>query len=162
MYQVFLSHRTDELALLQGLVDALTRVGIGVYIAERSPMPGAYLYDQKIIPAIINADCTLVLLTSNSATSPDVNQEIGIARSHNKPIIALVETGVPLKVLLSGREVVYFDRQNPGPALLSAFEHFRNQAVLKERAQAEDDKNTAILIGGIALFVILAAAANKK
>jgi hypothetical protein len=160
MYQVFVSHRTEELPLLQGLVDALTRVGIGVYIAERSPWPGAYLYDQKIIPAIANSDCTLVLLTSNSATSPDVNQEIGIARSHNKPIVALVENGVQIKGLLAGREVVFFDRLNPLPALESTFDHFRNQAVMKQQAQDESQRNTALIVGGLALVIILAAAAG--
>jgi len=103
MYQVFVSHKTDELPLLEGLVNALNQVGISVYIAERSPWPGNYLYDQKIIPAIATSDCMLVLLTSNSAYSPDVNQEIGIARSHTKPIVALVEKGVQIKGLLGGR-----------------------------------------------------------
>src|SRR3989339_768449 len=97
MYQVFVSHKTDELPVLEGLVNALNQVGIGVYIAERSPWPGNYLYDQKIIPAIATSDCMLVLLTSNSASSPDVNQEIGIAKSHNKPIVALVENDVQIK-----------------------------------------------------------------
>jgi len=158
MYQVFVSHRTDELPLLEGLVNALNQVGISVYIAERSPWPGNYLYDQKIIPAIATSDCMLVLLTSNSASSPDVNQEIGIARSHNKPIVALVEEGVQIKGLLVGREVVYFDRYSPLPALQTAFEHFQSQAALKEKT--ESDRNAALLIGGLALFIL--AVASKK
>jgi len=159
MYQVFLSHRTEELSLLESLVRALKEVGIGVYIAERSPWPGTYLYDQKIIPAIANSDCMLVLLTSNSASSADVNQEIGIARGHNKPIVALVENGVEIKGLLAGRELVFFDRYNPLPALQTAFEHFQSRAVMKE--QAANDRNAALLIGGLALFILLAAGADK-
>lgn len=159
MYQVFVSHKTDELPLLEGLVNALNQVGISVYIAERSPWPGNYLYDQKIIPAIATSDCMLVLWTSNSASSPDVNQEIGIARSHNKPIVALVEEGVQIKGLLVGREVVYFDRYSPLPALQTAFEHFQSQAALKEKM--ESDRNAALLIGGLALLFILAAASKK-
>lgn len=158
MYQVFVSHKTDELLLLEGLVNALNQVGISVYIAERSPWPGNYLYDQKIIPAIATSDCMLVLLTSNSASSPDVNQEIGIARSHNKPIVALVEEGVQIKGLLVGREVVYFDRYSLLPALQTAFEHFQSQAALKEKT--ESDRNAALLIGGLALFIL--AVASKK
>jgi hypothetical protein len=152
MYQVFVSHKTDELPLLQDLVGALNQVGIGVYIAERSPWPGIYLYDQKIIPAIANSDCMLVLLTSNSATSPDVNQEIGIARSHNKPIVALVENGVQVKGLLVGREAVPFDRHDPLPALQAAFAHFQSQAAMKDKA--ESDRNAALLIGGLALLIL--------
>jgi len=159
MYQVFISHRTNELSLLQGLVDALKNVGISVYIAERSPWPGAYLYDQKIIPAIANSDCVLVLLTSNSATSPDVNQEIGIARSHSRPIVALVETGVPLKGILAGREVVYFDRNDPLPALQAVYEHFQSQAALKEKT--ENDRNAALFFGSL-VFFLLALAAKKE
>ncbi len=160
MYQVFVSHKTDELPVLQELVSALNQVGIGVYIAERSPWPGIYLYDQKIIPAIANSDCMLVLLTSNSASSPDVNQEIGIARSHNKPIVALVENGVQVKGLLAGREVVFFDRYNPLSALQTAFEHFQNQAAMKEKA--ESARNAALLIGGLALFILAAGAKNTN
>jgi len=158
MYQVFVSHKTDELPLLEGLVNALNQVGISVYIAERSPWPGNYLYDQKIIPAIATSDCMLVLLTSNSAYSPDVNQEIGIARSHTKPIVALVEKGVQIKGLLGGREVIHFDRYRPLPALQIAFEHFQSQAVLKEKTESD---RAALLIGGLALF-ILATASRKS
>ncbi len=158
MYQVFVSHKTDELPILQDLVNTLSQVEIGVYIAERSPWPGIYLYDEKIIPAILNSDCMLVLLTSDSASSPDVNQEIGIARSHNKPIVALVENGLQVKGLLVGREVVFFDRYNPVPALQTAFEHFQSQAAIKEKSKS--DRNAALLIGGIALFIL--AASSKK
>lgn len=154
MYQVFVSHKTDELLLLEGLVNALNQVGISVYIAERSPWPGNYLYDQKVIPAIATSDCMLVLLTSNSASSPDVNQEIGIARSHSKPIVALVENGVQVKGILVGRELVYFDRHNPLPALQTAFEHFQRRAALKEKS--ESDRNAALLIAGLALFILAA------
>jgi len=158
MYQVFVSHKTDELPLLEGLVNALNQVGISVYIAERSPWPGNYLYDQKIIPAIATSDCMLVLLTSNSASSPDVNQEIGIARSHNKPIVDLVEERVQIKGVLVGRDVVYFDRYRPLPALQTVFEHFQSQAALKEKT--ERDRNAALLIGGLAFFILIAA--SKK
>lgn len=160
MYQLFVSHKTDELSLLQGLVDELNEVGISVYIAERSPWPGLYLYDEKIIPAIAKSDCMLVLLTSVSASSPDVNQEIGIARSHNKPIVALVENGVQVKGLLAGREVVLFDRYNPLPALQTVFEHFQSQAVMKEKA--ESNRNTALIIGGLALLILAAGAKGKN
>jgi hypothetical protein len=43
-------------------------------------------------------------------------------------------------------------------ALQTAFEHFQSQAALKEKA--ESDRNTAFLIGGLALFIL--AAASKK
>ena len=157
MYQVFVSHKTDELYILQSLVDALAQVGIGVYIAERTPWPGAYLYDDKIIPAITKSDCVLVLLTSTSATSPDINQEIGIAQNNNKPIVALVENGVQLKGLLVGREVSYFDRHDPVPAFQSAYDHFYSQALEKENA--ESNRNAFLLFGGLALFL---AAVLKK
>jgi hypothetical protein len=65
-------------------------------------------------------------LTSKSATSPDLNQEIGIANIQNKPIGALVGKGVPLKGILAGREVVFFDRNNPPPALQAAYKHFQS------------------------------------
>ncbi len=160
MYQVFVSHKTDELPILQGLVGALNQVGISVYIAERSPWPGIYLYDQKIIPAIANSDCMLVLLTSSSVSSPDVNQEIGIARSYNKPIVALVENGVQIKGLLVGREVLFFDRYNQLPTIQAAFDHFRNQAAMKEKA--ESDRNTLLLVGSLALLVLAAGAKNTN
>ena len=159
MYQVFVSHKTDELSFLEGLVAALNQVGIGVYIAERSPWPGNYLYEQKIIPAISTSDCMLVLLTSSSALSPDVNQEIGIAISHNKPIVALVEKGVQIKGVLVGREVLYFDRYNPRPALQTALDHFQSQASFKEKS--ESDRNAALLIGGLVLLVILASSSKS-
>lgn len=162
MYQVFVSHKTEELYLLEGLFRALNQVGIGVYIAERAPWPGVYLYDQKIIPAIASSDSVLVLVTSASAASPDVNQEIGIARSHSKPIVALVERGIQVKGVLVGREVVVFDRQNPLPALQAAFDHVRSQAASKEKAEAEGRRNAALAIGFLALLFILGGSGGTQ
>jgi hypothetical protein len=159
MYKVFVSHKTEELSILEELVNSLNRVGFDVYIAERLPWPGDYLYDQKIIPAIANSDCMLVLLTLNSASSPDVNQEIGIARSHNKPIVALVENGVQIKGLLVGREVFYFDRYDTLPTLQNAFEHLQNRAAIKEKAKS--DQNTALLMGAV-LFTILVLSSKSS
>jgi len=99
-------------------------------------------------------------LTSKSATSPDVNQEIGIANTQNKPIVALVEKGVPLKGILAGREVVFFDRNNPLPALQAAYEHFQSQAMLKEKA--ESNRNAVLIFGSIAFFILALAAKNKN
>jgi hypothetical protein len=97
-------------------------------------------------------------LTSKSATSPDVNQEIGIANTQNKPIVALVGKGVPLKGILAVREVVFFDRNNPPPALQTAYEHFQSQATLKEKA--ESDRNAVLIFGSIAFFIL--APSGKK
>jgi hypothetical protein len=133
-------------------------VGIKVYTAERAPWPGTYLYDQKFIPAIASSDCVLVLLTSSAAISQDVNQEIAFGHIQKKPIVALVENGVQIKGLLVGREVVYFDRNIPLPALQVAYDYIQNQASMKEKAESE--LNAALLIGGIALF-LLAFGENK-
>ena len=97
-------------------------------------------------------------MTSKSATSPDVNQEIGIANIQNKPIVALVGKGVPLKGILAGREVVFFDRNNPPPALQAAYKHFQSQAVLREKV--ESDRNAILIFGSIAFFIL--APSGKK
>ena len=56
-----------------------------------------------------------------------------IKRSHNKPIVALVENGVQVKELLVEREVIFFDRYDELPALQTAFEHFRSQVEIERK-----------------------------
>lgn len=162
MYQVFISHKTQELPRLEALVDALRQVGIGVYIAERDPWPGLYLYDQKIVPAIRNSDCVLVLLTNDGAASPDVNQEIGMAHTLRKPIIALVEVGVRTAGVLSGREVIYFDRAQPMPALSTVYNHVTQLAASKQQAEQKSKEQTALIIGGLALLFLLGGGGGGK
>ncbi len=76
-------------------------------MAEADPRYGESL-PEKIEGAIDSSDAFLVILTRQAGESPSVNQEIGYAKRGRKRIIALVEEGTRVGVLLQGSSTFSF------------------------------------------------------
>lgn len=101
---------------------------------------------------IKQSDAVIALVT---ATAPkelvnSVNLERQAAAQAHKPIIALIEQGVPLQSAVSGN-VVYFDRLNP-----TAHEFSLMNALQQIRSQQQWKKDSTALgwIAGIALGLV--------
>jgi hypothetical protein len=97
------------------------------------PVTGEGLGGEQLNPAvqqrIDKSDALLGLLTRREATLAGgftthqwVLDEIGYARAHHKPAIALVEEGVDLGGMYQPHEYILFDRATLVPALLRASE----------------------------------------
>lgn len=116
------------------------------------------LIADKIKQAIKQSDAFVVLLTDNSQYSPYVQQEIGFAEAHQKPIIPLVQPGIKEKCLamLMGREYIPLNFDNPVESLKSLHTSLKK---LKKIKESEDfQKALAILI----LIIILYLASKEK
>jgi hypothetical protein len=116
--EVFLSHSCDDLqhvALVKRQIEAL---GVDVYLAEHDVRPGTSIA-AKVQEAIKRCHAVVVLITGKSIDSVFVQQEVGIARGFEKPIVPIVEKGVDTSRLGILREVEYLelDLANPEEAL---------------------------------------------
>ena len=112
--EVFLSHSCDDLqhvALVKRQIEAL---GVDVYLAEHDLRPGTSIA-AKVQEAIKRCHAVVVLITGNSIDSAFVQQEVGIARAFDKPIVPIVEKGVDVSRLGILREVEYLELDLTSP-----------------------------------------------
>jgi len=168
-YKAFISHSTKDRNLVLSISNNLKATGISVYLAEEDPQPGMNL-PQKIVNNIKSADCMIVVLTDPGIRSQFVNQEIGVAKAVNRPIIPMVEKKVKGKIkgLLAGRELIIFDKANPKQAIkkVSSYASGLKLKVQSDeegkRKKQEDVLTIIVAIIFIAFFAIVMFYALRK
>lgn len=113
MVTIFCSHSSNDISMVASLKEMIEAMGHSMYLFEDDQRPGEYVA-HKLQEEMRNADAMIVFLTRNSEGSVYVQQEIGYASGVNKPVIPLVELGVPHSALgmLEGREYIRFDRSD--------------------------------------------------
>lgn len=152
-YTVFLSHSGKDRAWVEWIAAHAQSVGVEVYLYEHDVRPG-FPIAAKVQESITAADALVVLLTENSRASAYVQQEIGFAEARSKPILALVQPGIPRDALamLEGREYVEFDFHEPETGLQRLLQHLQKRKALKDQQRA-----AMFVVGGLVLAAILAA-----
>jgi len=151
----FLSHSMQDVPEVDKIREAVTALGVDVYLAENDPQPGAGLA-KKVTDAIRASDAVVVLLTENAAASPWVQQEIGAARAVGKLIVPIVQKGVPTGVgVLGGLEWISVDFGSPAEAMAtvsSALEPLVRKHV--EKLQLQQD--FLLALGALAVILLIA------
>jgi len=92
--RVFLSHATEDEALLQAPLDALRELGVEVFSCGDSIPPGARWWD-TLMAALRACDRVLLVLTPASRRSTWCAFEVGTALALNKPVQLLSVDGEP-------------------------------------------------------------------
>jgi hypothetical protein len=160
--EVFLSHATadrDHVALVQRQIEAL---GITVYLAEHDPKPGTSIAS-KVEAALERCHAVVVLITTNSVNSAYVQQEVGLARAHDKPILPIVDKSVDPQTLgmLSEVERLELDVHRPAEAMARISESLQPLVVAQVQttnvsvtiAPERPDLGTLVLVAGLSLLV---------
>jgi hypothetical protein len=112
--KVYISHSPADEDLALQLAAALWRVGLESYAALYNLSPAISLAE-RISFGLRNSECLVALLTAEGSSSPQVCQEIGLARGLDLLVIPLLEEGARLPFLiehlrpLSFREERYAD-----------------------------------------------------
>lgn len=128
--------------------------GVELYLAEHDPKPGTAL-SQKVQRGIEASDAVLVFVTDASQASAYVHQEIGWALRARKPIIPLVQTGIPAEKLgmLGDIEHIAFDFTNPTEGRDALLVHLATATATAAAKEANDNLNTAlVLIGALVIL----------
>ena len=157
-YKVFISHSTRDRKLVIALANTLSKFGIKVFVAEWYLTPGQKL-DRKVFANLDNADCVVVLLTRNGIRSNWVQQEIGYALKISKPLIPLVEKGMPPGDLgaLQDRDYIEYDPSQPQQALIKTSTYVKLLKLKKEKRE-----KTLLVAGGILAFLLLLSEGGEK
>jgi nucleoside 2-deoxyribosyltransferase len=150
-YRVFISHSAADRAALAAVWQGALAAGVHPYIYEHDERPGTMVAD-KLQAEIRGSDAVILLLTKQSVVSPYVQQEIGYALAHRKPVLPLVELGVAEDKLamLKGVEWMAFDPTDPSSAL---------QTIAGElgrlRSQKQNQEDLLVVVGLVAAMVLL-------
>jgi len=115
--RIYISYTENDELLAQELAQALWAVNL----ESSSSMYSKVLYismAQRIRFGISHSDCMIIILTRESALSPRVNQEIGLAASEcDKLVIVLAEKGVELPILVQDIKPILFSQDTYTDAL---------------------------------------------
>jgi hypothetical protein len=147
VYKLFVSHSSLDTTLVE-LVRSLKLPGIELYFAEDDPRYGDPL-PAKIEHEIDTSDALVVFLTKHGAESASVNQEVGYARKAHKRIIAVVEDGTKVGVLIQGVEIIRFSKDRIEDAI-KLFVHY---------VMPKAKEKNGIRLLGIGLLVVIAVVA---
>lgn len=151
-FKVFISHSLSDLTLVSQFKYCLEHNKVGVYLAELDPQPGQDLSD-KVKEAIQQSDYLLALLTADGLRSQWVSYEIAHAEAKGKPVMPIVEEGMPVPGFLAGKEYIPLDRRFPERTLIKATDF-----LIKKKAEKESRDN---LIAGLLIFLGLWALSKK-
>lgn len=159
-YSVFVSHSFKDSELVESLRSALSSAGVNPYLAEADAEYGENL-PEKIANAIDSSDAMIVILTKQASVSPSVNQEIGYAKKAQKLIVAMIEEGAALGVMLQGTEVARFTVDKVGEAVEKVTTY------VQKLAKKSHQKGKVRIIAGaavvvLAIVVLFVVAARKK
>ena len=144
---VFLSYAVGELdapiaARLRAVAAAYE---ISIVLPDRSYVPNNGL-SQDTNAKIMQSDAVLALITRTAQLEllNVVNLELRLASQFYKPIMALIEQGVPFQGIPEN-QIVYFDRFNP-----TAHEESLIRALNQLQAERQQWKNNLTALGWIA------------
>lgn len=108
--KVHISHSPEDENLAMQLSRALFRVGLESTVALYN-MSAAISLAERSSFCIRNSDCLMALLTKEGSSSPQVCQEIGLARGLDLLIIPLLESGVKLPFMIEHLRPFVFERE---------------------------------------------------
>lgn len=96
---------------------------------------------------IANSDVVIAIVSRDSRNISNVERELGVALSYGKPVLALVEQGLHVRINVPGVQYVTFDRRYLSPALAHI------SAILEGR-KSQDNAGKWLVAGGLALIAL--------
>ena len=114
--KVYVSHSPADEDLALQLAAALWRVGLESYAALYNLSPAISLAERATF-GLRNSECLVALLTAEGSSSPEVCQEIGLARGLDLLIIPLLEEGARLPFLIGHLRPLVFREERYADAV---------------------------------------------
>lgn len=163
-YQVFISHSSGDADWVSQIASLATQLGVRPYLFHEDQQPGRAVAG-KLQAAIEQSDAFIAVITVAGGASTYVNQEIGFALGKGKPLIPIVERGVPSDQLAFLRDIEYvpvdFSDQTTALTEIAGAIHREVRAHVTAAAKREAvDKallGLALLLIGLAVLAALSA-----
>ncbi len=145
-YNIFISYSSKDKELANKISDTMTNEDVVVFVADNSINFGESI-PKNIEKAIKKCDLFVVLWSKNSKRSEWVQQEIGIVKGKQKPILPVVlNKGLELPAFIKELKflAVY---KNP----FEAYQLLQNYIFLE--AQSKEQKNASLVL--LLLFMLI-------
>ena len=114
--KVYISHSPADEDMALQLARALWRVGLESYVALYNLSPVISLAERTSF-GLRNSECLVALLTVEGSASPEVCQEVGLARGLDLLIIPLQEEGAALPFLIEHLRPLVFREEKYADAV---------------------------------------------
>lgn len=114
--KVYISHSSSDEYLALQLSRALWRVGLESYVALYNLSPAISLAERASF-GLRNCQCLVALLTERGSTSPEVCQEIGLARGLELLTIPMLEEKARLPFLIEHLRPIIFQEDGFADAI---------------------------------------------
>jgi hypothetical protein len=114
--RIYISHSRKDDALALALSRSLWRVGLESYVALYS-LSAAISRSERCAFGLRNSECMIPLLTRDGCRSPDVCQEIGLARGLDLLILPLLEEGAKMPYLIEHLQPLIFREESFADAI---------------------------------------------
>jgi hypothetical protein len=140
-FKVFISASILDFAIVEELRKTLGKYGIESVTSK--DIPRVKSITQFLSQQIGDCDCFLAIIGIGGTQLNNVNYEISLAISQNKPIIPIAEEGALIPQIIANRQYIVMDRKQP----LLSYEHAATY--LHELKIKKEQKNA---IGGLVLL----------
>lgn len=107
--RIFLSYSTRDAILARLIVHIFEENQVKCFLAERDISTGSQ-FDSEISKQIRQSNLLVVLWSSNSAQSPWVNQEVGMAFAHNIPVWPIAIENINIQGAIFRNQGFYLTR----------------------------------------------------
>lgn len=152
---LFLSHATRDVTLVDDVRARMQAIGVSVYTAEHDVRAGENVHS-KIRTNIEACDVMAVLLTKSGYNSIYVHEEIGYAVGAGKIVIPLatkraVHSGLGM---LEGIEYITIDEDDPSHGLRHLGARVEQLAQLQRQRQRDELVNVALLLATVGIVIL--------
>ena len=151
-FNIFISHSTKESSFGSAIANYLKRIpDVIPFLSEENVIEGSL--SESLISKIKTCDVFIVLYSVNSHNSQYVQNEVGVARGSNKPILILAMDNTKPTAMLSG--FAYYPLYDPSAedSLPKVYEY------IKEKVKGKADITGLLVflgfLGGLGLGYFL-------
>jgi len=145
--KVFISHSLAPTDLQVAILLTRQAEAKGILVESSQHQAPAFESIQVTQQSILQCNFVIAIVSLDSPYASNVQQDLVAAAKLGKPVLALVERGVPAFHVLPGVQYVEFVRQDLGPALA-------NLSSILEKRKNQENLGNWIVGGGLALLAL--------
>jgi nitrous oxidase accessory protein NosD len=146
--KIFISYSlgNTDLYIASLLINEAQAKGITVATSQQQ-LTAPTSWTPMTIHPISLSDVVIAIATKDSQNVSSVERELQMAVSHGKPVLALIEKGLYLRINAPEIQIIDFDRHDLGAALSQV------NAILESRKN-QQNVNPWLVAGGLALLAL--------
>ncbi len=154
MEQVFTSYSSRDRETVVSIVNKLSEAGLRVWLDQKEIKAGN-AWSAQIVEAIDTCPAFLLMLSPNSAASPEVHQEIYLSHENRRAmyIVMLESVKIPneIRYQLAGKQILSVERVGMDNVIAELIETIKEYVAPFEPVEPPENRQVELVIQGINL-----------